>query len=51
MPEIDQEPDPFHLLSPVDDFLVLRIHVFAEGEQNSMLPAVKPVAGWMTELD
>ena len=50
-PETQQESDPFHLLSPVDDFLVLCIHVLTEVEQNSMLPAGNGFAGWMTELD
>ena len=44
-PKTEQQLDALHLLGPVDDFLVLGIHVLAEVEQNSVLPAGKPVAG------
>lgn len=46
-PETEHEPNSVHLFGPVDDFRVLCVHVFAEVEQNGMLPAGKSVAGWM----
>ena len=40
-----------HFFGPVDDLLVLGVRVLAEVEQDGVLPASKPVAGWIAELD
>lgn len=50
-PKTEQELNAFYLFCPVDDFLVLLVHVFAEVEQYSIVQASKPVGSWMTRLN